>query len=142
MAFWLIMLGTTKSSGMLAALMFAGAFLVGIFTTGIRNKKKTDVADTSAKGNTFQESDDADGDEYDVKTGIIAIGAILAVGLFVYGVIRVCAMNGIAFSGYYIRIKLAQLYVLNFNWIWLIIAITGIVMVASHIIVMSPESTM
>ena len=132
MAFWLIMLGTTKSSGMLAALMFAGAFLVGIFTTGIRNKKKTDVADTSAKGNTFQESDDADGDEYDVKTGIIAIGAILAVGLFVYGVIRVCAMNGIAFSGYYIRIKLAQLYVLNFNWIWLIIAITGIVMVSAN----------
>ena len=41
-------------------------------------------------------------------------------------------MNGIAFSGYYIRIKLAQLYVLNFNWIWLIIVIAGIVMVSAN----------
>lgn len=132
MVFWLIMLGTTKSSGMLVALMFAGAFLVGIFTTGIRNKKKTTAADEADKENASQETEDTEGDEYNVKTGIIAIGAILAVVLFVYGVIRVCAMNGIAFSGYYIKIKLAQLYVLNFNWIWLIIVIAGIVMVSAN----------
>ena len=128
MVFWLIMLGTTKSSGMLVALCFAGAFLIGIFTTGIRNKRKAAAPDKSAP----QEGDESEGDEYDVKTGIIAIGAIAAVVLFLYGVIRVCAMNGIAFSGYYIKIKLAQLFVLNFNWIWLIIVIAGIVMVSAN----------
>lgn len=130
MVFWLIMLGTTKSSGMLVALCFAGAFLVGIFTSGIRKRKN---ADTTAGGASASGNDDADGDEYNVKTGIIAIAAIVAVVLFLYGVIRVCAANGIAFSGYYIKIKLAQLFVLNFNWIWLIIVIAGIVMVSANL---------
>ncbi len=129
MVFWLIMLGTTKSSGMLVALCFSGAFLVGIFITAMRAGKKDNVGQTSAPN---ADGADDEGDEYNIKTGIIAIGAIAAVMLFVYGVIRVCAANGIAFSGYYIRIKLAQLYVLNFNWIWLIVVLMGIVMVYAN----------
>lgn len=129
MVFWLIMLGTTKSSGMLVALCFAGTYLAGILITTVRNKKQ----DASVQNHIEDEkSGDSEGDEYNVRTGIVAIAAIVAAMLFVYGVIRVCAANGIAFSGYYIRIKLAQLYVLNFNWIWLIVVIMGIVMVYAN----------
>lgn len=129
MVFWLIMLGTTKSSGMLVALCFAGTFLVGSFISGIRAKKNKSMMQDSAETETGY---DSEGDEYNLKTGIIAIAAIAAAVLFAYGVIRVCAMNGIAFSGYYIRIKLAQLFVLNFNWIWLIVVLVGIVMVYAN----------
>ena len=129
MVFWLLMLGTTKSSGMLVALCFAGAFLVGSFISGLRAKKNKSMMQGSAETETGY---DNEGDEYDLKTGIIAIAAIAAALLFVYGVIRVCAVNGIAFSGYYIRIKLAQLFVLNFNWIWLIVVLVGIVMVYAN----------
>lgn len=129
MGFWLIMLGTTKSSGMLVALCFAGAYLVGIFITAMKAKKKDKL---SQGGIENTDSADDDGDEYNLKTGVIAIAAIAAVVLFVYGVIHVCAVNKIAFSGYYIKVKLAQLYVLNFNWIWLIIVIMGIVMVYAN----------
>ena len=129
MVFWLIMLGTTKSSGMLVALCFAGAFLLGMLITATKAGKKDSAGKNSA---AEVENQDGDGDEYNLRTGVIAIAAIAAVLLFVYGVIRVCAANRIAFSGYYIRIKLAQLYVLNFNWIWLIIVLMGIVMVYAN----------
>ncbi len=128
MVFWLIMLGTTKSSGMLVALCFVGTYLIGLLVTALRDKKRGTQEKPAEDDNSY----DTDGDEYNVKTGIVAMAAIAAAMFFVYGVIRVCAVNGIAFSGYYIRIKLAQLYVLNFNWIWLIVVLMGIVMVYAN----------
>lgn len=130
MVFWLIMLGTTKSSGMLVALCFAGTFLLGTFLTIIKGKKQTEVIQNRLEAS---ESVDTEGDEYNLRTGLIAIAAIVAVLLFMFGVIHVCAANGIAFSGYYIKVKLAQLYVLNFNWIWLIVVLVGIVMVYANL---------
>ena len=96
--------------------------------TALRDKKRGTQEKPAEDDNSY----DTDGDEYNVKTGIVAMAAIAAAMFFVYGVIRVCAVNGIAFSGYYIRIKLAQLYVLNFNWIWLIVVLMGIVMVYAN----------
>lgn len=154
MAFWLIVLGSTKSSGLIIALAFLGAFIVGNMVEIIKNKKspsanvsadksalsdKSESADKSVTvDKTVQSSSDAaavseeDGDVYDWKTGLIAVAAMLAIGLFVYFVVRVCSINGIAFSEDYVKIKLAQLVALNFNWVWYIIVAIGIFMIAAN----------
>lgn len=93
MVFWLIMLGTTKSSGMLVALCFVGTYLMGLLVTALRDRKRGTQEKPAEDDNSY----DTDGDEYNVKTGIVAMAAIAAAMFFVYGVIRVCAANGIAF---------------------------------------------
>ena len=119
-AFWLLMLGTTKSTGAIMALTFLGTFLAGTALQYFADRKN---------GGTAQEAEDEEGPEIDFKSGFIAAAALLALALLAVATVRICRANGIAFSWNYIGIKLAQLFVLNFNWIWTVIVLIGICMV-------------
>lgn len=131
MVFWLLMLGTTKGTGSIMALCFLGAVLVGQAAVFFLRKKGKMQPGQPEALQTPQEGED-EGPEVDFKSTGIAVLALAAVALAAYAVIRICRANGIEFSWEYIGIKASQLFVLNFNWIWVIVAVIGIGMVIAN----------
>ena len=116
MAFWLIMLATTKSTGAIMSLCFISSYLFAkliMFVAGNAHK------DDEKKSGSLNKKT--------IVSGIITLAAIVAL---VYTVWKICVINGIGLDFEHISHKLAQLYVLNFGWIWAIIVVIGLVMLA------------
>lgn len=114
MAFWLVMLGSTKGTGAIMALCLLGSYLLAnliVYVAGFAGK-------------------DAENKRKRINTKLAAAGIVTAfvIAVFVYTVWKICEINGIGLNFKYIGLKLAQLYVLNFGWIWALIVVTGFVM--------------
>ena len=115
MAFWLIMLATTKSTGAIIALCFVSSYLGANLIVYIRKTLRQTAETNSHKSNK--------------QLIAISIITIAAVVIFAGTVWKICAINGISLKLVHVQHKLAQMYVLNFGWVWAIIVATGLVMV-------------
>lgn len=116
MVFWLVMLGSTKGTGTIMALCFIGSyFLANLIVYAVKSKHARGVKEKKAG--------------VDTKLAAAGIGTAVVIAAFVYTVWKICVINGIGLQLRHICLKLAQLYVLNFGWIWALIVIIGLVMV-------------
>lgn len=115
MTFWLVMLATTKSTGAIIALCFVSSYLGANLIEYIRRTLRQTAETNSHKSNK--------------QLIAISIITIAAVVIFAGTVWKICAINGISLKLVHVQHKLAQMYVLNFGWVWAIIVATGLVMV-------------
>lgn len=130
MAFWLLMLGTTKETGVMMAVGFVGSMLLANIIAGIRSIGLKSFIENIKK-------------RFNYKWAIV-LGLIIAVlVVFANVVLNMTVWGGltlkevISFGGEgnmtftinrkHLMMKLAQLFVLNFSWIWVIIAVIGMV---------------
>lgn len=115
MTFWLVMLATTKGTGAIMSLCFISSYFAAKLIVYVTGK-----VHGGAKKNLQK-----------VNAGLVAAGIVTmaAIAAFVYTVWKICVINGIGLNFKHIQLKLAQLYVLNFSWIWALIVVTGLVMI-------------
>lgn len=122
MVFWLLMLGTTKETGTAMALGFVVSIALAEFIAYIRKKGIKNIG---------------------VKVPVILGAVILALVAVVFSMLDVEVWQGhtlrdvisfggsgnmtFAFNIHHFFMKLAQLYVLNFSWIWVIVLIVGVI---------------
>lgn len=126
MTFWLVMLGTTKETGTAMAVGFIIALVLSELVSYIRvHGIRTMIKRLNAKWIILI-----------VVLVVAAIGALSYVlNMEVWGGSKlkdVISFGGsgnmtFAFKPQHFLMKLAQLYILNFSWVWLIVIIAGLI---------------
>lgn len=122
MCFWLIMLSMCKSIGLIMAL----CFVLGVFASRLAAEifKITDIEEQDDSLN-----DDDETSQVDYKN-IVIMALVTLVGIaFIAVVRRISMVNGVFLDYNHVKLKLAQLFVLNFSWAWVTVVAIGIVMV-------------
>lgn len=111
MVFWLIMLGTTKSIGLIMALTFVCSYMLAMLVS------RTDIKQKKPSG----------------STGIYIGVAMAVLAVLIYVIVRICIINDIYLNFEYIKLKTAHLYMLNMAWVWVIIIGFGLGMVLFNV---------
>ena len=128
MTFWLILLASCKSIGLIIALCFVFAVFVSRFIAQVL--KLEDTVGVASEAQETELEDEESQISYKNIFIMIAIGATFALLAFVIG--KVCQINGVMIDWTHVKLKLAQLYVLNFGWIWAMVTGIGVFMVYAN----------
>ncbi len=134
LAFWLLILGTTKETGVMMAIVFVGAIVISELVFFIREKGLKNLIK-----------------KIDAKWIIVLVIMTIGLAFLAYKILNMQVWGGyvlkdvISFGGegttmtfrfnpWSLKIKLAQLFVLNFSWISATIVVIGIIyMIVSRI---------